>query len=260
MGIAWIASYPKSGNTWVRFLVANYLAGPIEHSTQVEALVPDFSRPIDPAPLLAQRPTLIAKSHFRWGPDHPHAALTERAVVVLRHPKDVLLSNLAYDRLLSTKEAAYTDAQFIGAFIQAGGDPRWLSQGYGTLEEHVRSWLDAPETFPRHIVRYDDLKADTAGQFAKIAEFLGLPADPDRLKLAVSRSGFDQMRAMEVREKAAKKSSDVFAGPPPKPGKPRYFMNEGKSRRSLAHIDPALDRLFDQRFASLIERMGYADA
>jgi hypothetical protein len=77
--------------------------------------------------------------------------------------------------------------------------------------------------------------------------------------MAVSRSSFEQMRAMEVREKAARKTSAVFAGPPPRPGKPRYFMNEGKTRFTLAHIDPELDRLFDQRFGSLMKRLGYID-
>src|ERR1051326_693324 len=79
MGIIWIASYPKSGNTWVRFLLANYLAGPIESSAQVEEAVPGYDRAADPRPLIEQRGTLYVKTHFPWGPGHPHAELTDRA-------------------------------------------------------------------------------------------------------------------------------------------------------------------------------------
>src|SRR4051812_49396983 len=39
VGVVWIASYPKSGNTWVRFLLANYLAGPVSCSADVERAV-----------------------------------------------------------------------------------------------------------------------------------------------------------------------------------------------------------------------------
>lgn len=39
--IVWIASYPRSGNTWVRFLIANLLYKRITASSELQSFVPD---------------------------------------------------------------------------------------------------------------------------------------------------------------------------------------------------------------------------
>src|SRR5689334_16270322 len=142
MGVVWIASYPKSGNTWVRFLLTNYLAGPVQRSADVAATIPSLHEPYDKARLEGAE-TVYCKTHYPWFASHPHADKTRKAVVIVRHPKDVLLSNMDYDRLLSGREKDYTDAQFAGSFIAAGGDPRWVAMGYGSLEQNVSSWLDS---------------------------------------------------------------------------------------------------------------------
>src|ERR1051326_3408006 len=123
MGIIWIASYPKSGNTWVRFLLANYLAGPITASAQTEEAVPGLDVRVDIRPKLARRNPLCMKTHYPWKADHPHAALSDKAVVVVRFPKDVLLSNLNYQRLIHGTDEGFSDADYARAFIGAGGDP-----------------------------------------------------------------------------------------------------------------------------------------
>ncbi len=100
MGIVWIASYPKSGNTWVRFLLAAYFSGPIQSSEQVSAAIPDLLQGGDPRPALARGQTAYMKTHLPWSAAHPYAADTDRAVVVVRHPKDVCLSCLKHPRLV----------------------------------------------------------------------------------------------------------------------------------------------------------------
>lgn len=257
MGIVWIASYPKSGNTWIRFLLANYLAGPIEHSAQVEAAVPGYSRNADPVPLIAERGTLYVKTHFPWGPTHPHAGLTDGAIVVVRHPKDVLLSSLNYRRLEVGHDGGYSDEAYARWFIQAGGDPLWL-QTYGNLESHVRSWLGHGEALSRLMVRYEDLKADAAHQLTRILSFLRLPVDAAKVARAAADSSFESMRAMERREKARAAAGPVFAGAAPRPDWQRYFVSEGRSGATLAGIAPDLDRAFDERFAPVLHLLGYS--
>src|ERR1043165_2498975 len=99
MGITWIASYPKSGNTWVRFLLANCLAGPITESMQVEGAVPTLADGLDIDRLLGALSPLCIKTHYPWSARHLFAEKTERAIVIIRHPKDILLSNLDYHRM-----------------------------------------------------------------------------------------------------------------------------------------------------------------
>ncbi len=257
MGVVWIASYPKSGNTWMRFLLANYLAGPIESSARVEELIPDLMKQRDLLALLNSRPTLYSKTHWSWSPAHPLANATEKAIVIVRHPKDVLLSNLNYRRLDRVMDKMFTDEQYATEFINQGGDPAYIVAGLGNLESNVASWLDASFTQPRLFVRYEDMKADVRKVLEEVVSFLGLPAEPEKLKMAATRSSFDQMRAIEVKEKVARKTT-VFSGDAPRPGKPRYFMNKGEVRGSLAHISPEIDRAFDARFASLMQLLGYS--
>jgi hypothetical protein len=256
MGIAWIASYPKSGNTWVRFLVANAVAGPVESSAQVERLVPDLEKVEDPGPLVSRPGLLLAKTHTLFVRERCRA-LTERSVYIVRHPKDVLLSNLNYKHLIMRTGRKYSDLEYAREFIELGGDRQWLQLGFGTLEGHIASWLDE-HPHPLLLVKYEDLKADTAGQLRTIRDFLGVEATEARVREAVDRSSFAQMRALEVRERAARRPETVFAGGPlVATTRPRYFMHEGGSRRSLRHIDAGLDREFDRRFAPVMEQLGY---
>ncbi len=256
--LVWIASYPKSGNTWARFLLANYLAGPIERSDQVEALIPGFTVGEDKSAYLAGRAQAYGKTHYPWNDKHPHASATDRAIVVVRNPRDVLLSNLNYVRVARGTDLGFSDLGYARTFIKMCGDPAWLDAGIGTLEEHCESWLGPGMTLPRLVLRYEELKSEPGRELRRVVEFLGMVPDPERIDQAVKHSSFEQMRAMEVREKAQRRNGVVFPGPAPRPGWRRYFMNEGKVGSTLAHINPDLDREFDERFKHLLSDLGYA--
>lgn len=258
MGIVWIASYPKSGNTWMRFLIANYLAGPIERSEDVEDLIPGIGSSAQVATLLTKRERVYGKTHLPWGPLLQMREKTERAVVIVRHPKDVLLSNLNYQRILRGTDKGFTDRAYAWAFVAHGCDPGWLRVGYSSLESHARSWIEAAKTVPTLIVRYEDLKADPTSHLRQVISFLDLPIDEDRLRMAARCSAFDQMRALEIREKQQGPGSLVFPGPKLRVGWARYFMNSGQSGSKLSGIDPSLDAACDRKFAEVYRLLGYS--
>lgn len=261
MGIVWIASYPKSGNTWVRFLLANYIAGGVGSTADVERAVPGLGVAGEIEPLLATRSPLLIKTHFPWGGAHPHAAHTAGAIVVVRYPKDILLSNLNYHRLLLGTDEGFTDLTYAQAFIAAGGDPVWMEKkGYGTLEAHVRSWLDAPDAPPVCLVRYEDLVRDAAGELRRILAFLGLPLDEPRVAAAAGASTFERMRELEAVEKSRGQKSEVFPGVSPRAGWNRMFVSEARVGSTLERIGPGLDAAFERRFAPLLKRLGYESA
>ncbi len=258
MGVTWIASYPKSGNTWVRFLLANYFAGPIGDSAQVGAAVPSISPVASIERLLATHSPLCMKTHFPWSAKHPFADRTDRAIIIVRYPKDILLSNLNYHRMLAGCEGGFSDETYAKAFIAAGADPAWLDHfGYGTLEAHVASWLDDPSAPPRLLIRYEDLARDAGAELERILAFIGVEADAGRVRAAADASSFDEMRRMESREKAAGRITPVFPGKSPRNGWARFFVNQGRTGSSLAHIHPELDRMFEHRFGALMQRLGY---
>ena len=256
--IVWIASYPKSGNTWVRFFLYNYLVGPVGSTRDIGRRLPDFHNEGEVARALPIDGRLFVKIHLAWPPPEPLAGRTAGAIYVLRHPKDTMLSNLHYCRLTAESASrlemvdnrAYTDA-----YIGAGGDPHWRRAGFGTWAEHARSWTEAP--VPRIVVRYEELRSDPAANFAKILGFLGIPLDENRLASALAASRFEQMRAVEIRSKRGAAADAVFNGSPRNISRGLFFMNKGGVGQTLAHIEPGLDEKFDAAFADAMKQFGY---
>jgi aryl sulfotransferase len=259
MGVVWLASYPKSGNTWLRFLLYSVIHGPPERSLDIARKIPDIHRPLPTDVVHNER--ILAKTHYAFTDKHPKASETERAVLIIRHPRDVLFSALNYRRLGGLTTAQMPDAQYARLFIGHRGDPEFKSQGFGTWEEHTDSWSNQAE-FPVHIVRYEQLKADAATHLRDVLEFLSIDATAEAIENAVRASSFDSMRAMEIREKhesaKGEKTQSLFVGTSQARQSGTYFMNSGKSDNSLRSISPDLESAFDKAFAGPMQRHGYA--
>ncbi len=263
MGIIWLASYPKSGNTWVRFILSHALFGPPEKSIDVSRRVPDLhrrlpddrlARPDDGAPLLV-------KTHFELTPSHPELARTDRALHIIRDPRDVLLSALNYRRLNGVTEAQLSDRAYAEMFINTGGDPTWKQQKMGTWASHAESWTSAGR-FPVKTIRYEDLRADTHGVMRAAVEFLGLEIDDAALDRAIAASTFDSLRAIEIREKAdPKRKQGLFLGDTRTSKQGVFFMNKGRTGQSLDRaIGPGLDAMLGARLGEACARLGYTPA
>ncbi|MBO6740002.1 MAG: sulfotransferase domain-containing protein [Phycisphaerales bacterium] len=258
MGIVWLASYPKSGNTWLRFLLYSAMFGPPEQSLDIARKLPDVHRPLPTDVMNDQR--IIAKTHFAFSDKHPKAAETERAVLIVRHPRDVLFSALNYRRLSGLTTAQMTDAQYARHFIGNLGDPEFKAQGFGTWQQHVSSWADQ-DRFPVHVLKYEQLKADTAHHLRAVLDFLEISAEDSAIDDAVKASSFDSMRAMEIREKHQNaknpKSQSLFVGTAQSRQSGTYFMNAGKSGNSLRTISPDLESAFNKAFEQPMQQYGY---
>lgn len=261
MRIVWLASYPKSGNTWVRYFLYSYLVGPVPSTAHLARRIPDVHVPgnVQAAEPIDGR--LLVKTHFAWSNAHRFAPATEGFIYILRHPKDSLLSNLHYRRLIARNNesmAMINDRAYAEAFLRERGDPLWRVRGFGTWAEHAASWLSSP--IPHLALKYEDLKADPHTHFRRAIEFLKVPVDEQRLAEAVRASSFDQMRAMEVKTKRTAAGDIVFNGFSKHVSKGMFFMNKGAVGQSLASIDPALDAAFDRQFANDMQRFGYTGA
>jgi hypothetical protein len=253
MRVVWIASYPKSGNTWVRFLLHHYFWGEPANSLELNRRIPDLHRPAGRIDTSGER--LFVKTHSLLTEKLPFLANTERAIHIRRHPKDVLLSGMNYARLEGVGPSS--DAAYARAFIEQGGDPGWLRMGFGTWAEHAASWMETGR-FPVHSTTYEALKADTAGELRAMLAFAGEAVDEARLARAVELSSFDRLREIERKEKA-RGGESLFRGGRESLARNAMFMNKGATGQSLSHIDPALDAAFDHAFGPAMARLGYAD-
>lgn len=185
-----LVAYPRSGNTWTRFLIANLLQRHEPASfADITRLVPDAS--VQSSRYMRGVPSpRVIKSHTYLDPRYP------RVIYIVRDPRDVALSEYDQNRKFRVLEDDYGLERFIGDFV-AGTGPLPFA-GWGTWGENVASWALARGARPGFLLlRYEDLKARPEQELGRVAQFLGIDASPEVLQTAVERSAADRMREME---------------------------------------------------------------
>jgi estrone sulfotransferase len=186
-----LASYPKSGNTWTRFLIANLVHPDREVSFgNLHQLVldPDVSVKRDFDRALQPR---IVKTDGSFDPRY------RRVIYVVRDPRDVLFSQYHSLRKLARIEDEFPIEDFVERFVTGK-----LNHHLGSWGENVGSWLATRSRYPGFLLlRYEDLLSGTARELTRVADFVGLPATPERISQAVERSSKEKMRESEKKQK-----------------------------------------------------------
>lgn len=227
--IVWLASYPKSGNTWVRALLTNYFhsgEGPASINALLGGRIANVRHLFDELlgvdsseltsretsglrPLLHRlladelpRPTFV-KTHGAYVCTEAGEALFPReatagAVYLVRNPLDVAVS------------FAHHENQRVGWAVARLNDTKTVLEGttgriHSAIPEpllswsaHACSWLDQ-DAIPVHVLRYEDLHADPVAGLAGVVRFAGFEPESSRLRAAVNRSAFARLRRQEAR-------------------------------------------------------------
>lgn len=224
--IVWLASYPKSGNTWLRAFLANLVANrasPLKPNelhdfTDEEARAGRFSalagRPntelsidalaalrVDVHALIAgeAQGTRLVKTHNLCGSFDGHPLfnwqVTAGAICVVRNPLDVAVS-MTHHFGLSVDEAI---ARLADDRVASANDELFASHIIGAWSTHVAGWADMAERAPGKVIvlRYEDLLDKPAKHFAKAAKLIGLGHDKARIDRAVKHAGFQTLAKLE---------------------------------------------------------------
>jgi hypothetical protein len=188
-----IVSYPRSGNTWTRFLLANLLyAGKPVTFANIEELIPDAEAQSSLHMKRVPSPRII-KSHQYFDHRYP------RVLYIVRDPRDVVLSYYDFSRKYRQITDDYPLERYVHDFVNA----KLSSASWGTWRENVGSWLAARDGRPDFLlVRYEDLKGQTESELARVATFFGVDPTPALLRGAIEQSSAERMRELEKKEGA----------------------------------------------------------
>lgn len=225
-GFFWLASYPKSGNTWLRLALQSLINGgkavdfrsqesfagtaasradledvldaPADEMTDDEA---EALRPrLHEAQARAATAPLFRKVHdacmmTATGEPLFSPALTLKTVYIVRDPRDVAVS-LAHHTGRDVDQAITFMADPTATFGATG--KRQLRQIVSTWSFHVESWLrDGPELL---LLRYEHMLAAPEDALGRVALHLGLDTSPADIGRAVEATRFDRLRAAEDRD------------------------------------------------------------
>lgn len=186
---AYLVSYPKSGNTWVRFLIANLLnpQSPTTFKT-VDQRLPEIYNYSDRQLRSFPRPRLL-KSHEAFDFRYP------RVIYIVRDPRDVAVSKYHWIRKWRGIPDGYPMEGFVTRWILAEFD-RYLKAG--SWADNVLSWLSMRGGREKFLlVRYEDLLENAHDQLRRVALFLGIDSSEHVLLQAIDLSSADRMRAIE---------------------------------------------------------------
>jgi hypothetical protein len=237
-----IVSYPKSGNTWTRFLMANLMYPEKSPDfANLNLVIPDPEALSKRALARLPRPRII-KSHQYFDPRY------RRVIYVVRDPRDVALSQYHFHIKRTLIDDSYPIERFVNRFVAGETSP------YASWGENVAGWLATRYNTPGFLLlRYEDMMADTQGEVTKIAHFLKLEASPERVAQAVERSSAERMRAMEKQQARQWSSTRNTRQDIP-------FVRTAKSGNWKTEMPPAVIHTIETAWGPLMRWLSYEAA
>jgi hypothetical protein len=241
-----LTSYPRSGNTWLRFLIGNlaYQDEPVTFAN-IERRIPEINFHSDHRLRMLPHPRIL-KSHECFQPHYP------RIIYIVRDPRDVAVSFYHHNVKAGNIPDDYPMEDFTTRFIAAEFDPRW-----GSWSDHVVSWRTLRRARPGFILlRYEDMKSDPARELARLAAFLqncgfgNIESSPEKLQRAIDLSSPERMRELEK-----KQAHGWVLTRNTRPDKP--FVRTATSGGWKSSLSPSSVAMIESAWGSVMRELGY---
>lgn len=299
MRTIWLASFPKSGNTWLRMLIANLQASddrpidindlppqggiasgraPFDDLTLIESGLLTFDEIDDLRPFVHEHlyehpedhmalanaysehrgttgipPVRFVKVHDAYTlTRHGEPLLAGRrgadgAIVIVRDPRDIAPSFANHNHTDIDQAIATMNNRNYAFCANANRQVDQLRQRLLSWSDHVASWLDQPD-LPIHLLRYEDMQADTAGALRDVLAFAHYEIEADRIERAVRLAHFTELHGQE--------SANGFREAP-RPRAGRHFFRRGIAGAWRDELTPAQVARLEADHAAMMIRLGY---
>lgn len=273
--MVWLASYPKSGNTWFRVFLSNLFSGseqPVHINDLAETIISSNRIVIDnylgmnSSELTVEetdnfRPqvfkrfseeqegTVYVKTHEAWmqnslGEPIFAEEITKGVIYIIRNPLDIAISyshhnNEPVDRTISAlnSELSRLCEQNDRIFVQ-------IQQAITSWSGHVRSWMESE--LPVHVIRYEDMLDHPLISFKHAIEFLELRYEDAEITQAINNSVFDTLKAMEIKDGFAERGLYSEA-----------FFRHGRSGEGVSGLSMAQIAEVVKQHGEMMKRFGY---
>lgn len=193
-----LASYPRSGNHFVRFTILSALqlkqTGDLPNDFSEFGKLPDIHRPdLDADSRFQPR---VIKTHFQYDERY------KNVIHLIRDPRDVVVSYYHYchnepHHYFVTPPGPPTLPQFVEHFLAGNIWP-------GNLQDHSRSFFDAPGDVNYLRVHYENLVSQPRTEFSRIFSFLDVELSHNELGRIIEHTTFDNMARLFNAETASK--------------------------------------------------------
>jgi hypothetical protein len=274
-GIVWLASYPKSGNTWTRTFLHN-LVNVTSGQTQAQQIneLHQFSMGSAAKYLfdevLGFSPTqkhldqiaaargrvqqhltdlveglIFVKTHQALALDRGHPTInfsvTAGAIYIIRNPLDVAISYAHH--IAGSIDQAIDLMNRKNA--ETSVNDKQVYELYGSWSQHVLSWTRKPHR-AIYVMRYEDMLAEPQKTFGALARHLLFTPSDEQLSDAIDRSSFERLREQEEK-----------AGFTERPEKAERFFREGRTEQWKDVLTSAQIARIVEAHKEQMERFGY---
>jgi len=197
-----LASWPKAGRTWLRFMLAHYISAVLDLGVKVDfdsmfRLVPNDGIDFDfvgerryGLPVFAyhadERVPRVRVTHNEWS----EQKVEYRAIWLTRGMEDSVVSNYFHRRDFGPLHGEKFPA--TGTLSEA---IRHEVFGVPAYIRHFNSWAHKAESW--HVMTYERMHRDAYRELDRAVAYIGLPGDGDALEEAVEASEFSRMKQLE---------------------------------------------------------------
>ena len=281
--IIWIASYPKSGNTWVRSLLSTYLYSEngsfnfsllkkilkfpskkyLEYFTKDFSDIKKVSEYWIPAQerinLFNENKSVLLKTHSALctleNNPFTNKKNTQAVIYIVRDPRNVITSvGNHYSMNIQESYNFMTDNNRIISGDKWGGDNFGISEVLGSWSSHYKSWKNI-KFAPILKIKYEDLINDTKKSLIEIINFLqkfnDIKMNSKKILKAVESCNFENLRKME------KKEGFVEAAYSEKSNKKVNFFHLGKENNWKNLLNQEMEKKIRETFHDEMRELKY---